>query len=332
MRTNGRRSLRKNLVPGVVSVTVRRLWRVAVWTGLVTAVTLSVTMPSAASTLRDDLRLALFARINEVRAGHGLAPLNKDPLAFRVAQQHSLRQIFDGTFGHFATDGLAPYHRYSFAGGNDGLLENTASWSSDSPYDDAEIAGLMERSLQAMLDETPPDDGHRRAILDPWATHLGTGIAWKGGEVRITQEFLRRYIEWSALPTREAAPGDRVLVEGRPVSGWSVGAASVHYEPFPKSMRPTKANSIVDWDLPDDRVDFEPKKLDRASDIVRLTHVNGGQPGDLFVRDDGSFSFAVPFDRGPGIYTLVVWVRQDGNGSELIAASNISIRSGEEPR
>lgn len=298
--------------------------------GVVAAVAaLLLALPVSAAELRDHLRLELFARINEVRTAHGLPALAKDPIAFRVAQQHSARQIFDGTWGHYATDGLAPYHRYSFDGGNDAVLENAASWSSDVPYPEDALPGLMERSLQAMLDEKPPDDGHRRAILDPWATHLGTGLAWRGGEVRITQLFLRRYVDWSSPPTRKAAPGDRAFLEGRPVDGWSVGALSVHHEGFPRPMRPAKASSIVDWELPDNRIDFAPKRLDETSGLVRLTLENGGQPGDFWVRADRSFTFIVPFDRGPGIYTLVVWVRKDGNGSELVAASNISIRFAE---
>lgn len=305
---------------------VRRVRREEVRRFVTAAVLLVLACPLAATTLRDQLRLTLFARINEVRVARGLAPLDKDPVAFRVAQQHSARQIFDGTLGHFATDGLAPYHRYSFAGGNDGILENTASWSSDIPYEDHEIADLVERSLQAMLGEKPPADGHRRALLDPWVTHLGTGISWKAGEVRITQEFLRRYVDWTVSPPREAAPGDRIVVEGRPFEGWYVGAVSVHHESFPRSMRVAEASSIEDWELPADRIDFEAKRLDDDGSLVRLTQENGGQPGDLFVRDDHSFTFVIPFGRGPGIYTLVVWIRKDGNGPTLVAASNIAIR------
>ena len=39
-----------------------------------------------------------------------------------------------------------------------------------------------------------------RTILDPYATHVGIGVAWEGGEFRITQEFIRRYVDWIASP------------------------------------------------------------------------------------------------------------------------------------
>lgn len=321
---------RNNLAAEAVSESVRRRLGVEAW-GIAAVLALLWIAPSAsASELRDRLRLTLFDRINEIRVRHGLVPLAKDPVAFRVAQQHSARQIFDGSYGHFATDGLTPYHRYSFAGGNDGVLENVASWSSDTPYDESEIDGLVERSLRAMMEEEPPDDGHRRVILDPWATHLGTGLAWRGGEVRITQTFVRRYLDWTASPPRRAVPGDRIVIEGLPVDGWSVGAASVHFERFPRSMRPAQASGIVDWNLPDDRLDFEAKRLDAVSPIVRISQSGGGQPGDLYVRGDRSFTFVVPFSRGPGVYTVVLWVRRNGNGSSLVPASNVSIRFEEE--
>ena len=60
---------------------------------------------------------------------------------------------------------------------------------------------MMRRSQQVMMNEVAPHDGHRRTILDPYATHVGIGMAWEGGEFRLAQEFVRRYIDWSrALP------------------------------------------------------------------------------------------------------------------------------------
>ena len=47
--------------------------------------------------------------------------------------------------------------------------------------------------------------------------------------------------------------------------------------------------------------------------------------GDFPVNNDGSFAFVVPFPDGPGVYTVVVWVRRP-NDKEAIPASNVSIR------
>lgn len=282
-----------------------------------------------ADELRDELREKLVHRINEVRTGYGLSPLASDVTASRVAQRLSSRQVYDGTYGHFASDGLAPYHRYSFAGGNDGLQENTASWSADKTYSDSEIESLVTRSLDAMLTETPPEDGHRRTLLDPWATHLGVGIAWRAGEVRITQDFLRRYVKWEKSPPREVSLHERVVLKGSSRSGWTIAAISLHHEDFPKRLRPSEANRIETWDLPPDREDFDAIRVDRTSEIVRMAQAAGGRPGDLLIHEDDSFSFSIPFQRGPGVYTVVVWVRTADRDSPLVSASNISIRVGE---
>jgi uncharacterized protein YkwD len=40
--------------------------------------------------------------------------------------------------------------------------------------------GLIETLFNSMMAETPPDDHHRRSILNPAYRHLGVGIARDG--------------------------------------------------------------------------------------------------------------------------------------------------------
>jgi hypothetical protein len=60
---------------------------------------------------------------------------------------------------------------------------------------------------------------------------------------------------------------------------------------------------------------------------VREVYVDG-RHGDFPVNDDGGFAFVLPLPDGPGVYTIVVWVRAQG-GVEPISASNISMRVSE---
>ena len=57
-----------------------------------------------------------------------------------------------------------------------------------------------------MMDERPPDDGHRQTILNPLLTHVGIGLAQVGGEFRITEEFSRVAFEWLEVPDRPLRP------------------------------------------------------------------------------------------------------------------------------
>lgn len=268
----------------------------------------------ASEETRMTLRAELLRMINRDRARFGLNPLELDPDASAVADTYCKLQIRNHTCGHFTLDGQAPYMRYSFAGGNDGLSENAAAWSANFGFSDRALLDMMRRSQEAMMSEVAPHDGHRRSILDPHATHVGIGVAWEGGEFRIAQEFIRRYVDWGRPVPRSATTGQRAMFSGRPKRGYGIEAITVHHEPFPQALTVTAANHIATYSLPSTRREYLPR--DDYSD---------GRRGDFSVSDDGSFAFAVPFPDGPGIYTVVVWVRAHG-ARETIAASNVSVR------
>lgn len=281
-------------------------------------------------TLRDEfLRL-----INRDRVGHGLQPLQLDPEASEVADRYCRDQIRFGTSGHITVDGLTPYMRYSFAGGNDGLSENAAAWSGNYKFSDRALYDMIVRSERAMMNERAPNDGHRKAILDPFATHVGIGLAWQGGELRLTQEFIRRYLSWSWPLPRTIGLGEKVTAAGKPFAPYRVEAISVHYEPMPRPITAAVANTINSYGLPSIRHDYLPRlrtyfeRREGAVWKVREEY-SDGRKGDFTVATDRSFSFDVPFNDGPGVYTIVVWLKRDGL-ADPIPASNIAIRV--EPR
>src|SRR5512132_4118965 len=82
------------------------------------------------------LRHELLRMINHDRKAHGLAPVQLDAEASAIADSYCRQQIRNGTTGHFTIDGQAPYMRYSFAGGNDGVSENAAAWSATYSFSD----------------------------------------------------------------------------------------------------------------------------------------------------------------------------------------------------
>ena len=284
----------------------------------------------------DETRIALRSEflqmINRDRAANGLAPVELDPEASAIADTYCRQQIRNGTTGHFTTDGLSPYMRYSFAGGNDGVSENAAAWSATYKFSDRSLYDMIRRSEEAMMSERAPHDGHRRTILDPYATHVGIGLAWERGEFRLTEEFLRRYVAWKRPLPRGAGMTEQVVAVGKPLNNYHVEAISVHHEPLPQSLSTQVANLIDSYSLPDKRRDYLPRLRgtyfqrhpDGALYEVREEYADGRR-GDFGVSRDGSFSFEVPFLDGSGVYTVVVWVRRNGDPVP-IAASNISIR------
>ncbi len=274
---------------------------------------------------RFTLREEFLRLINRDRKQFGLGPVLLDAFASSIADAYCRQQIRNGTSGHFTTDGQAPYMRYSFAGGNDGVSENAAAWSANYNFSDRALYEMVRRSQDAMMREVTPHDGHRRTILDPYATHVGIGLAWERGEFRLAQEFIRRYVDWTRPLPRSASADDRILCSGRPAAGYSVEAITVHHEPLPQPIAAVTANAITNYGLPDARRDYRPRLRTHLRELY-----SDGRRGDFPVADDGSFSLVVPLADGAGVYTVVVWVRAHG-AREAIVASNVSIRVHDSP-
>ena len=280
---------------------------------------------------RFTLRQEMLRLINRDRKQFGLAPVALDASVSAIGDQYCRQQIKEGTSGHFGMDGLSPYMRYSFAGGNDGVSENAAAWSAPYAFGARALYEMAKRSQDAMMNEVAPHDGHRRTILDPYATHVGIGVAWERGEFRLVQEFIRRYLAWSKPSPRTATVADRVNGAAKPLPGYAVEGITVHHEAMPQPITARVANKIESYRLPDKRREYLPRLpgpvrrfVGAGIEEVSASYADGRR-GDFTKAQDGSIAFSVPFTEGPGVYTVVVWVRKDGD-TESIAASNVSIR------
>lgn len=274
---------------------------------------------------RATLRAAVLKLINRDRALYNLPPVELDLQASAIGDEYCRAQIRNRTTGHYTTDGVAPYARYSTAGGNDGVSENAAAWSATYTFSERALFEMARRSQDAMMAEAPPADGHKRTMLDPHATHAGIGLAWEKGEFRLVQEFVRRHIHWTRPLARNARAGQPALMSGRPADGLRIEGVTVHHEPLPRHMPALVASSISTYSLPEKRRDYLPRPRGARRSL------SSARRGDVSVAEDGSFSFAVPFPDGPGLYTVVVWVRKNGEATPF-SASNVSVRVTDDQR
>lgn len=289
--------------------------------GWLVATSLSAAAPAA---LRDELRMRALDLVNRERAIHGLGALGLDLPTSLTADQFCEEQLRDGIAGHYTLDGTAPYMRYPWGGSRDMLRENVASWSANYAFETASLPDLIGRSHRTMMDERPPDDGHRRAILDPLATHMGFGVAWRGGELRFAQVFLRRAIDWkSHVPSLLSSGAPAPTIEGRPHPGWKIEGASLHWEPAPNRLTPAEIRSRTDYSLPSTRTDFAAASSTSQSPLVAAA---GGLAGPrLETFRDGSFRLQPPLEHGPGVYTAVIWLRHNSSAQPM-AAGLLSFR------
>jgi uncharacterized protein YkwD len=263
---------------------------------------LSETYPPA-SLPSDDVKRAVFDQINRDRAAHGLPPVAWDESASRVADLFCTRQVAEKTRGHYASDGIPPYARTGFAGVFGYQSENAASWSTTASTFSQTPMGLALAAQQSMMDEVPPDDGHRRSILDPEATHVGVGWSMTGGRFQMAEEFLVRGLE--SLTIKSGASPAVVRFSGAARSPLRLVFVTIAREPPPVPLTKAEANSRTSYRYPIASLAYVPEghRSFRVVDTVTQDRIRFGRDRDF------SFTFAPP---DPGLWTFAFWVVDTG--------------------
>ncbi|MGE5414894.1 MAG: CAP domain-containing protein [Syntrophomonadaceae bacterium] len=245
----------------------------------------------------DPVKKAVFERINADRTAAGLLPVAWDAAASRVADEFTAAQVREGTRGHFLLDGLPPYARTALAGIFGLGAENSVAWNTtgssfhESPVD----LGLEGES--AMLGEKPPNDGHRRTILDPDATHVGVGWAQGGGRFRMAEEFLTRRLAELTVE-RVATVPVTVLFRGRPVAGQHLQFVTLAREPSPRKLTRAEVNARARYTYP------EPHLAYVAEGLKSMRVVGATTEDRVRMAPGGDFSFRFTPPQA-GLWTIV---------------------------
>jgi uncharacterized protein YkwD len=130
----------------------------------------------ATAPLRDPARVrtALLDQVNAARRKGGAPPLRANPLLDKAAQKHAEDMLARGYFAHESPGGGTVRERAKEAG-----------------YDWREIGENIaegQLTIDEAMDGWMKSPGHRRNILDPGFTELGTGVVaakGKDGEYRV---------------------------------------------------------------------------------------------------------------------------------------------------
>ena len=155
-----------------------------------TAPTSTASATSPAGTSSGSAAAQVLALINQARSAAGLAPLTITTGLNSSASAHNSRMAGGCGLSHQcpgepdlgARETAAGVH-WTAAGeniGEGGPVANTT----------AAMAQMAVGLTQAMLNEKPPDDGHRRNILSSSFTHIGIAVFRdSSGTVWLTQDF-----------------------------------------------------------------------------------------------------------------------------------------------
>jgi uncharacterized protein YkwD len=296
MRPNGnsidRRSFLKTVTPLALGVWISARAQVLIERGRFA----EADLPAA--------RQQLLKLVNDERQKAGLSQLELDDLACKVANEHALDMAIGGFLSHWGRDGRKFYHRYSFAGGTDAGQENaSAAEYIQSVTPTAVISDLRDMHV-SMLEETPPYDGHRKTILDPYHTHVGFGVALQDHSLRLDELYLARYVRLDPVP-RQSKPKSIVVLNGNLLNPKHfLNQVDVYFEPPPAPPDLAWLREARPVALPDLHLTLRPRALPGM-------RYPDGSLGDYDWSRDGKFRVrAKLFKDEPGIYTIVFWIRR----------------------
>jgi uncharacterized protein YkwD len=251
-----------------------------------------------------ELKRRLVEQINRDRRAAGVPAVEFSEELSRAADEHCRDMLLGDYMSHWNAAGWKPYLRYAAAGIRHATAENVWSvWQSDFDTSESQIWHNMELAHRSFMSEQPPNDGHRRAVLNPRHTHVGIGVAYNQTGLRLIELFGARYAELKPLPLRAGLKAN-LLLEGQVLqSHLQLFAVSIFYEPLPRPMSRSELNASGPYSLPaEERIERVALSEGRYAD---------GTVGRIVVDRFGRFSVPFGFWKGkPGLYTAVVWVRE----------------------
>jgi uncharacterized protein YkwD len=199
----------------------------------------------------DHARQYWLSLVNRDRNLFGLAPVQLDDIASKAGQWHADEMAHKIFNSHWHPDGSKPPQRYTECGGRDYDGENSHGTSPKEGFDvnvaqhQTFTAKEVEDEQKCYFDELPPNDGHRKNILEPRHTHVGLGLVLidvvhkeTGTHFRqltSSQEFINKYGEYS-VSSDVFVRDTPYVINGRIAPYLSVQSVQVLREPLPEPI------------------------------------------------------------------------------------------------
>jgi len=152
--------------------------------------TVAPTTPPATTPAGDPVITAALDHINAARTAAGVNPLTLDAKLTAASRAHNALMAGGCGLSHQCPGEAGLGERFTAAG---------VSWNSagenigqgNASDDQARIIAAANGLTDLMLAETPPNDGHRRNLLNPGFKRVGLAVTRdSGGKVWYTQDFV----------------------------------------------------------------------------------------------------------------------------------------------
>lgn len=197
------------------------------------------------------------------------------------------------------------------------MRENASAAEDIQSITTASVAGDLRDMHLSMLNELPPNDGHRKTILYPHQTHVGFGIALRDHSLRLDELYLAQYVEVDPLP-REAKTKASLVVTGKLLSPkHALTGADVYYEPFPTAPAIEWLREPRSYGMPAEVNTLMPRLPERYT-------YNDGSKGTIELSSGGRFRIPVSLNKSPGINTIMVWI-ETGPNDDPFPATQICV-------
>ncbi len=145
-----------------------------------------------------DAREYALKLINQARTAVNLNEVVLDDNA--AAQSHAEDLRVNCVSGHWGTDGMKPYMRYTLAGGEQYSAENVSGIdfcpSDPNRYVSTSIASKIDEAMNGLLSSP----GHVRNILDPHHRKVNIGVAYQHPNLWLVQLFVGDYVDYDVTP------------------------------------------------------------------------------------------------------------------------------------
>jgi len=265
--------------------------------------------------------------INEDRRKAGLDLVTWDETAGKSASQHVLEEADNGYIGHWGMDGEKPQHRYTLAGGLDAVDENESVtlWLEGGFHGVSkdQLKTIVAEHESAMVNELPPNDGHRKNILDPHHTGVGVAIAVGKYGVAMAQEFTNHYSVMTPPPLT-ATPGSTITLKGRVNIGYQVKGIYGVWESSPQPMTREQLMQTHSYSDPSwDNLHFYAKPKGKGYYISTPSGKIFAQ--NVNVDNKGNFSVPIPLANSHALDYITLEIAPNNNPKDTFYAAQFVI-------
>jgi uncharacterized protein YkwD len=133
---------------------------------------------------------AVLDQINRARAQHGRSALVMNAGLVAAADKHNLRMADGCGLSHRCPGEASLSSRISAEGVSWSTVGENVGWGGAVSANTSAITAMATRLTTDMLNETPPNDGHRQNILSSRFTRVGISVYRdSSGMVWMTQDF-----------------------------------------------------------------------------------------------------------------------------------------------